>query len=405
MSFRKHSIVIVGALVIPLIAVPLWLTSRPGGSTVSLSQPQPFLEPSTRSTPSDGSPSPVSPGVTAAGTPISRPHPVGASPTRKPTPSPQPSATPTPQPTPSSMPSPTTTPSPSTAPTPTPTPTPPPTPTPTPSPSPLGPPAFSHVFVIVMENKEYGAVIGNPSAPYINKLANTYGLATSYYAVSHPSLPNYLALTGGGTFGVTSDCTGCFIAATNIADQIEAHGHTWKAYMESMPSPCFVGDAYPYVQKHDPFIYYNDIRTNLTRCRSHVVPFSQFSQDLTSGNVPNYAWITPNMCNDMHDCSVASGDAWLARTIPTITNSSAFQNGGALFLIWDEGTTNAGCCTDAAGGHVASLVISPLGKARFSSATPATHYSLLRTIEDAWGLPRLGGASCACTGAMQEYFK
>src|SRR6266581_3615359 len=131
-------------------------------------------------------------------------------------------------------------------PTPTPTPTPKPTPTPTPAPTPGGAlPNFSHVFVIVMENEESNSITGNASAPYINGLAKSHGLAASYFAISHPSLPNYLTLTAGSTFWIVSDCTGCYVGATNIADQVQASGRSWKAYMESMPSSCYIGDAYP----------------------------------------------------------------------------------------------------------------------------------------------------------------
>ncbi|HXM51987.1 MAG TPA: alkaline phosphatase family protein [Candidatus Binatus sp.] len=256
-----------------------------------------------------------------------------------------------------------------------------------------------------MENEESNSLIGNSAAPYINGLAASYGLATQYYAISHPSLPNYLTLTAGSTFGISSDCTTCWVGATSLADQIEASGRSWKAYLEDMPSACFIGDAYPYMQKHNPWIYYNDVRTNAPRCNAHVVPFSQLGADLGAGSVPNYVWITPNMCNDMHDCSIATGDTWLSRQVPAILNSTAFRNGGVLFITWDEGSTNAGCCTNAAGGRVATLVISPMARTGFQSSVAETHYSLLKTIEDSWNLPRLGGAGCACTVAMSEYFR
>ena len=295
-------------------------------------------------------------------------------------------------------------------PTPTPLSTPPPTPTPAatplPTPTPIGSgtlPNFSHVFLIVMENEESTGIMGNNAAAYINALATGHGLATQYFAVSHPSLPNYLALTAGSTFGIASDCTGCYVNATNIADQVESSGRSWKAYLESMPSSCYVGDAYPYMQKHNPFIYYNDVRTNPARCAEHVVPFTQLSTDLVNGTVPNLAWITPNMCNDMHDCSIATGDAWLANVVPGILASSAFQNGGVLFITWDEGESSAGCCGNAAGGQVATLVIAPNGVAGLRSTIAETHYSLLRTIEDAWGLSALGQAASAV--AMREYFR
>jgi len=295
-------------------------------------------------------------------------------------------------------------------PTPTPLSTPPPTPTPAatplPTPTPIGSgtlPNFSHVFLIVMENEESTGIMGNNAAAYINALATGHGLATQYFAVSHPSLPNYLALTAGSTFGIASDCTGCYVNATNIADQVESSGRSWKGYLESMPSSCYVGDAYPYMQKHNPFIYYNDVRTNPARCAEHVVPFTQLSTDLVNGTVPNLAWITPNMCNDMHDCSIATGDAWLANVVPGILASSAFQNGGVLFITWDEGESSAGCCGNATGGQVATLVIAPNGIAGLRSTIAETHYSLLRTIEDAWGLSALGQAASAV--AMREYFR
>lgn len=269
-----------------------------------------------------------------------------------------------------------------------------------------GVPAFSHVFVIVMENNEYGNIIGSGAAPYINSLANSYGLATNYYGASHPSLPNYLALTAGSTFGITSDCTTCYVNATNIADQVEASGRSWKAYMEDMPSPCYTGASYAnYAMKHDPFMYYNDIRTNAARCSAHVVPFAQFSADMSSGNVPNFVWITPNMCDDMHDCAVSTGDNWLRSVVPTITGSAAFRNGGVLFITWDEGSSSAGCCGDTAGGHVATLVISPRSIPGYRSGVAENHYGLLRTVEDALRLSHLNAASWASNVPLREYFR
>ena len=264
-------------------------------------------------------------------------------------------------------------------------------------------PAFSHVFVIVMENREYGDVIGSADAPYINQLAKTYALATQYYAVSHPSLPNYLALVGGDTFGIQSDCTDCFVHAPNLVDALEAGNKTWRAYMESMPSPCFVGDAYPYAQKHDPFIYFDDVRTNPRRCQN-IVPLTQLQSDLASGTTPDFVWITPNLCNDMHDCSTGTGDSWLSTVVPRILASDAWQQGGVLFITWDEGTSNDGCCQYATGGRVATLVISPLGKSQYQSSAPYDHYSLLRTIADAWHLSEPGHAASSSTSPLTDVF-
>ena len=265
-------------------------------------------------------------------------------------------------------------------------------------------PVFTHVFMIVMENHEYNEIIGNASAPYINGLAKQYGLATQYDAATHPSLPNYLSLTAASDFGIIDDCETCFLNQTNLADQIEASGRTWRAYMESMPSPCDLNDAGPYGMWHNPWVYYNDIRTNTARCNAGVVPYTQFASDLTSSHAPNFMWITPNLCSDMHDCSVATGDAWLAQNVPQILNSSALQGGGVLFITWDEGNTDLGCCTYAAGGNVATLVISPAVAPGVTSTLAESHYSLVRTIEDSWGMPKLNNASCVCTPAMSEYF-
>jgi len=267
-------------------------------------------------------------------------------------------------------------------------------------------PAFSHIFEIVMENHEYGSVIGRPDAPYVNNLAATYGLATNYFAASHPSLPNYFALTAGSTFGIASDCTTCYVNATNIADQVESSGRSWKAYMEDMPAPCFIGASDGnYAMKHNPFMYYSDIRNNAARCADHVVPFTQFGVDMSTGQVPNFVWITPNMCSDTHDCPVSTGDTWLANVVPRIIGSAAFRNGGVLFITWDEGSSDASCCGDAWGGHVATLVISPKSIAGARSSIAENHYSLLRTIEDGFGLGHLGAAAWSSSVPMREYFR
>jgi hypothetical protein len=245
-------------------------------------------------------------------------------------------------------------------------------------------PALDHVFLIVMENQSYGSIIGSSSAPYINSLLPSASLASNYFGITHPSLPNYLSLTGGSTFGITSDCTTCWISARNVADNVEAAGKTWRAYEESMPSACFVGDSYPYAQKHDPFIYFNDIRTNTSRCQSHVLPYTQMATDLQStATAPNFAFITPNMCDDMHDCSIQQGDAWLKSQVPTILSSPAFTTQNSLLAItWDE--------DDFSGtNQVATLFLGSNVAHATASATSYNHYSLLRTIEAGLGLATL----------------
>jgi phosphatidylinositol-3-phosphatase len=269
-------------------------------------------------------------------------------------------------------------------------------------------PTFKHVVVVVLENKDYEEIVGRSSMPFFNSLAQQYGLATNYYGIGHPSLPNYLALTGGSTFGITSDCTDCTVGQPNIVDQLERGGKSWKAYIDAMPSPCYAGDAPPlYLQKHNPFIYYDSVRTNPDRC-AKIVPFSQFAADLSAHLLPNYSWITPNMCDDGHDCPANSADAWLRAWVPKIIATPEWQDAGALFITFDEGHRSTlfpgSCCIDGNGGHVATLVISPLGKPGYRSAVAYDHYSLLRTIELGLGLPELGGAACACAPAMADFF-
>lgn len=268
-------------------------------------------------------------------------------------------------------------------------------------------PRFSHVIVIVMENHGYSDVIGNPAAPFVNSLARRYALATSFYGVSHPSLPNYLALTGGSTFGVSSDCAPDphgTIDATNLVDQLATAGISWKAYMEGLPAPCSLGSSGGgYAPKHDPFAYYTDVVNDPSRC-TNVVPLTQLGRDVAAGTLPTFVWITPDLCHDMHDCSVARGDAFLSRLIPTLLPALGKQ--GVLFLTWDERSdAPEGCCGVAHGGHIATVVAGPAARAGATSSTPYSLYSILRTIEDSWGLPELGEAACSCTAPMTDLLR
>src|SRR5688500_14431166 len=172
-------------------------------------------------------------------------------------------------------------------------------------------PNFQHIVIIMFENKEFGSVIGNPQMPNFNRLAVEYTLLTQYYAIQHPSLPNYIALMGGDTFGINSNCNDCFINATSLPDLIEASGRTWKTYQEDMPEPCFMGSTLLYAQKHNPFVYFDPIRLNPERCTRSVVPLTDLQTDIAANSLPNFMFIKPNICNDSHDCSLRVSDAWL----------------------------------------------------------------------------------------------
>jgi hypothetical protein len=263
--------------------------------------------------------------------------------------------------------------------------------------------AVARIAVVVMENRDYSSVIGSSDAPYVNGLAARYGLATNSYAVSHPSLPNYLALLAGSTFGINSDCTDCSVGATNLIDQLESADISWRAYMEDMPSPCFTGaQADGYAKKHDPFVYFDDIVNDPSRC-SNLVPFSRLGGDAASGALPDFIWITPNLCNDGHDCSTAAADSWLAVHIPALLKS--LGRGGILFLTWDEGEGTAGCCGTAAGGHIVTIVAGPGAKSGVTLTSSVDHYSILKTIEELYGANLLRGAACTCTNDLSPLLR
>jgi hypothetical protein len=260
----------------------------------------------------------------------------------------------------------------------------------------------SHVVIIVMENAEYGEVIGSSAAPYVNALARRYALATQSFAITHPSLPNYLALTSGSTLGVSSDCTDCHVSARNIVDQLEAAGISWAAYLEDVPKPCFRGaGAGGYAKKHNPFIYYDDIAGSASRC-GRLVGFGRLAQALRSGRLPTYAWITPNLCDDGHDCGVAASDRFLARTVPALLRELGPR--GFIVVTWDEGGSDQGCCGAARGGHVATIVAGPDVHRGGRMARSVDHYGVLATIEQALGLPPLAAAADAGAGRLTPLF-
>ncbi len=262
----------------------------------------------------------------------------------------------------------------------------------------------SHVVFLVMENKEYGSVIGSRAAPYVNALARRYASATHFYGVRHPSLPNYLALTGGSTFGVTSDCTDCQQSGRNIADQLDAANLSWKGYLGGMPSACFKGaSSGQYAKKHNPFMYFRSVADDPSRC-ANVVPAKQLSRDIKAGSLPSFSFLSPGMCDDTHDCPVGRGDRYLSRTVPKILG--ALGPRGFLVLTWDEGSSGAGCCGRAAkGGHIATVIAGPGVRRGAKLSKPYSHYSTLRTVEDAFGLPHLAGAGNASTSPLAAAFR
>ena len=270
-------------------------------------------------------------------------------------------------------------------------PPPPPPPPPTGCGVKTGPPVtYAHVVWIWMENHSYSQIIGSSSAPYINSLANGCGLATNYKAVTHPSLPNYIAATSGDTWGIADDNPPSShpLAVNSIFQQATSAG----SYQESMPANCDLTSSGTYAVKHNPEAYYTNIRN---ACNSNNVPMGTtssgaFLNALNSGTLPNFSFVTPNLCNDMHDCSIAIGDAWLQSWVPKITASPSYQAGNTvLFVTWDEDNGSGG-------NQVATIVVSPYTTPGTKSGTAFTHYSLLRTTEELLGIPTfLGNAALA----------
>jgi hypothetical protein len=336
--------------------------------------------------------------------------------------------------------------------------------------------ALKHVFYIMMENHSYAEILGpdaGANAPYLNMLASKYGVATKYYGVTHPSLPNYLAAISGDFQGIFDDCAAgpsvtCapeefiptsgdntdttlmtasqavnaamiphWFSGKNIVDQLEDKGLTWKAYMESIAAVGDPSEYWPYIdagvpaklyaQKHDPFMYFEDIRTNTARMQK-IVPFTQLATDIAADNVPNFVWISPNQCSDMHSLSTTNaafvgvpscapvpvgdagatddsaviklGDTFIQNTVTAIMSSSAFKNEPSVIVIaWDEDdyAGTAGCCNSPTGvdggvlggANAPAIVIPSVGAKPVTSATPYNHYSLLGTIQKAMGLPCL----------------
>jgi hypothetical protein len=252
---------------------------------------------------------------------------------------------------------------------------------------------YAHVVWIFMENKSYGAVIGSNAAPYENALAQNCGLAGNYQGIAHPSLPNYLAATAGSTFGVTDDLNPAKhpIPGSSLFSQLTSAGLSWRAYEESMPSPCRQGNSGLYAVRHNPAAYFTDIRT--TTCPSQDLPLEgHFAQDVASGNLPSFSFVTPNLCNDMHNCSVATGDAWLSNWVGDVLDGPNYRSGNTLVVItWDEG--------DAASNRIPTIVIAPRVPNGTVSQGAFTHFSLLRTTEELLGLPLLRSAGSATSMA------
>ena len=260
------------------------------------------------------------------------------------------------------------------------------------------------IFTIIFENEAASDVIKAPNFFYQLSHSPTAGSADAYISSTHPSLPNYIVMTSGSTNGIgndndPSDPKNQIAGTDNIADQLEGAGIAWRAYGESMGTPCRMDSDKLYAAHHMPFLYYSSLSTNAARCNEHVVDFDQnFATDLAA-NAYRYVWITPNMCNDAHDCPVDTAAQWLQNVVAQIQASPGYQNGGAIFVMFDEGAVRIlGAAAD-----LATFVISPqLVSPNYHSSTTLGHPGYLATVEDILGLPRLTSTRDAVP--MDEFF-
>jgi hypothetical protein len=297
-----------------------------------------------------------------------------------------------------------------------------------------GIPRFSHIVLLVLENESFDTTWGSGSAAtYLNGLRAQGVLADHYYATSHHSLGNYIAMVSGQPVrpATAGDCEAlnlfdcvqgqaAMAGGRNLADQVEEAGLGWKGYMDSMPGACFHADygaaahppdpyqgdsiappAFDYADRHDPFLYFPDIVGDDSRCRAHVVPYSGLAADLAGDTLPAFSFITPDTCHDGHDNPCADGssgglaraDLWLSQNVPPLLDYLRSHD-GLLLITFDEASAadTSGCCTGGpgggpgAGGRVGLLALSAALRAGRVVSTPYDHASLLRTIEDSLGI-------------------
>ena len=259
-------------------------------------------------------------------------------------------------------------------------------------------PASNHVFIVLEENHSYSSVIGNSAMPYLNSLAKKYGLATQYYASTHPSIGNYFMLTTGQV--ITNKDSFCStISQDNVVRHLLTAGKTFKSYAESLPSVGYTGcSSYPYVKRHNPIAYFSDVANSSEKY--NLVPFTQFSKDLTNGNLPNFSFIVPNLLHDAHDGPLGTADLWLKTNIAPLIASTTFQKGGILIIVFDESVD-----TDKqhGGGHVVSIVVGPKVKPGYRSTVLYQHHNSLKTLMKALGLSSYPGAA-STAAPMNDFF-
>jgi hypothetical protein len=272
-----------------------------------------------------------------------------------------------------------------------------------------------HIMLIMEENQSYSATLGSCGGgspdPYWCSLAATYASGTQWYGVAHPSLPNYLDIVSGADQGCIADTCPLSVggSAPNLGEQLSQAGIPWVAWMESMPRACDTGgDSGDYAQHHDPFAYFADVTTSAD-CSANLAPYpgaSAMVSALEGGNAPDFVWLTPNVCDDMHTAcnsanQITAGDDWLKSNLPGVLQSSWFAAGGTVIIAMDESEgDDSGCCGGAAGGSVPITVISSQARGFGDFSSAGDHFGVLRSLEEAFHLSLLGGAKNPANGDL-----
>ncbi len=271
-------------------------------------------------------------------------------------------------------------------------------------------PKSNHVVLLLEENHSYSSVIGSASMPYLNNLAAQNGLATQYFANTHPSIGNYFMLTTGQIV-TNNDALNSTVTVDNMVRHLLTAGKTWKSYAESLPSVGYTGsDVYPYARRHNPLSYFSDVANSSVQ-KLNLVPFSHFAGDLANHQLPNFSFIIPNVNHDGHDCptgpsgctdaqKLATADSWLKSNIAPLISNPAFQQDGILIIVFDESVDSD---TAHGGGHIAAIVIGPGVKKGSKSTTLYQHQNVLRTVLDGLGVSTYPGAA-ATAADMGDLF-
>jgi acid phosphatase len=255
------------------------------------------------------------------------------------------------------------------------------------------------VFIVVEENTNYASVIGSSSMPYLNGLAQQYGVATQYYADTHPSIGNYFMLTVGDIVTNNDSYSGPLVTKDNVVRELLKAGKTWKSYAEALPRVGYTGpDVGKYARRHNTLALLSDVASDSTQIKN-LVPFSQFAADLTNNTLPNWALIVPNLCNDAHDCSLSTADGWLKTNIDPLVKSAQFQQDGVLIIVFDESASD----NVHGGGRIAWVVVSTKAKRGYRSTTLFQHESTLRFSLSALGVTSFPNRATSAPD-MGEFF-